>query len=230
MYNRAPTGGTCLTPAWVGIHDGDFDLYDRGARLPGFMVGLVEDGVPADVVAQFAGAAGTTVDTVLANTANDPPVICPGESVTAAVEHEVTGRQFFSYASMVIPSNDAFVANGDPQEHEIFNFFRFPVGASFTVPGAEVLDGGTEVNDEEMFSTAAAGQANNGDGADTPDGVVADHPGFIAGGRLLTDNPARDFTADGYTVLEMEVTSELIDEGISGFFGRLILGFLGIFF
>jgi hypothetical protein len=31
------------------------------------------------------------------------------------------GPYYFSYVSMVLPSNDAFVANGDPMKHMIFD-------------------------------------------------------------------------------------------------------------
>ncbi len=30
VENLAPTNGTSLTPFWFGLHDGNFDTYDRG--------------------------------------------------------------------------------------------------------------------------------------------------------------------------------------------------------
>ena len=33
VENSAPSRGTVQTPFWLGIHDGTFDLYDRGVAL-----------------------------------------------------------------------------------------------------------------------------------------------------------------------------------------------------
>lgn len=44
VVNEAPVNGTCGTPVWIGIHDGNFDTYNGDEPLPGFMESLVEDG------------------------------------------------------------------------------------------------------------------------------------------------------------------------------------------
>ena len=56
-------------------------------------------------------------------------------------------NQFFSYASMVIPSNDGFIGNDDPQAIRLFdNAGNFLGPVSFTLNGANIWDAGTEVN------------------------------------------------------------------------------------
>ena len=67
---------------------------------------------------------------------------------TFALDAGNAGNRFFSYASMVIPSNDAFIASADPTAHAVFDELGNFVGGSFVVYGSRVRDAGTEVNDE----------------------------------------------------------------------------------
>jgi len=51
------------------------------------------------------------------------PHICPGETAYIPFEIELIpgAVHYFSYASMILPSNDAFVANGNPLAFPIFS-------------------------------------------------------------------------------------------------------------
>ncbi len=60
---------------------------------------------------------------------------------------------------MVLPSNDIFVANDDQREHLVFDRRDRFRGADFIITGDEVLDAGTEVNDEIPENTAFFGQS-----------------------------------------------------------------------
>jgi len=130
-------------------------------------------------------------------------------SFTFTVDRSLASSRYFNYASMILPSNDAFIANGNPLAHEIFdadgNFF----GADFVISGDEVLDAGTEINDEAEESTAFFGQSAPNTG-ETEDGVVESHPGFESDGRILSadDFAGTDFTAEGYDLARITVTAE----------------------
>ncbi len=89
---------------------------------------------------------------------------------------------------MIIPSNDAFVANGNPLAFPIFDSAGGFLGADFTVLGSQVLDAGTEVNDELPMNTAFFGQKAPDVGV-PQGGVVSLHPGFLppSAGRILAD-------------------------------------------
>ncbi len=78
---------------------------------------------------------------------------------------------------MVIPSNDAFVANGSPVAHPVFDENGNFVGGSFYIKGSSVNDAATEVNDEVPANTAFFGQAAPNTGVDE-NGVIFDHAGF----------------------------------------------------
>jgi len=116
ITNSGPEGGTFLTPPWVAIQDGTFDIYDRGGEAAEFLERLAEDGTTDAIGEAFAdsgavGAAGviTGPDGVAAGPLD------PGESGSIVLTVDPTKSQFLNYASMVIPSNDAFISSpGDP--------------------------------------------------------------------------------------------------------------------
>jgi hypothetical protein len=213
IENLAPQNGTLLTPLWVGFHDGGFDIYDRDASLDLFpgTESLVEDGATQQISDRFAAVgAGEVQGTILgAEGANAGPIDI-GETATLFFEVDPTlaSSRFFSYATMVIPSNDAFIANGNPTAHPIFDEVGNFIGADFIEFGADVLDGGTEVNDESPVTTAFFGQAAPNTSVDE-NGVVTTHPGFNSvgsGGILDSAQFANaDFKAEGYQVARIRV-------------------------
>ena len=213
VKNEAPTMGTFQTPVWVGLHDGTFDTYDLGSAASAELERLAEDGNVADLQTAFdtaaVGAGSGTINGVLQGAE-----LAPGESASITIRVDPTdpNARYFSYASMVIPSNDAFIANGDPTAHEIFDATGTFLGASFTVLGTDVLDAGTEVNDELPANTAFFGQAAPNTGM-TEGANITDHPGFIPasmGGMAILDDPMfvnADFeNTVGYEMLSVEVT------------------------
>ncbi|MFK8024627.1 MAG: spondin domain-containing protein [Ilumatobacter sp.] len=212
VTNNAPAGGTFQTPTWVAVHDGSFDLYDRDAPVSPELERLAEDGAIGPLAALFAGS-GAGQDAI-AFGPNGP--IAPGDTGTVSFLVEVPRgqEQFFSYASMVLPSNDAFVANGNPEAHQIVDERGRITPVEFTVAGSEVLDAGSEVNDELPETTAFFGQAAPDTGV-VENGNVVLHPGFNepADGNILGSDMFGngDFTAVGYETLSFSVDAERVD-------------------
>ena len=149
--DEAPINGTCVTPVWIGIHDGVFDTYNGNEPLPDFMESLVEDGASGPLVAAFAADDGGVWD---GGVGMGP--ICPGEEATLNFEFEEAAagtKLFVSYASMILPSNDAWVGNGNPMQYPIIDESGAFMPVTIDVAGTAVLDGGTEVNDEIRANT-----------------------------------------------------------------------------
>ena len=217
IENLAPQNGTLLTPLWVGFHDGGFDVYDRDLSLDLFpgTESLVEDGLTEQISERFdAVGAGVVQGTILGTEGANAGPIDVGETATLFFEVDPTSSsRFFSYGAMVIPSNDAFIANGNPTAHPIFDEDGNFIGADFVELGSDVLDGGTEVNDESPVTTAFFGQAAPDTGVDE-NGVVEIHPGFnpVGSGGILDSPPFAnaDFKADGYQVARIRV--ELVED------------------
>ncbi len=212
IENAAPSRGAFQTPFWIGIHDGEFDLYDRDVPLGAS--GLV----PAPAVERLAedGATGPISEAFSTAQPNAPQAtlfgpsgpLAPGDRSSITLNVDPDRDLYFSYASMVIPSNDAFVANGNPRAHLLFNSRGRFVGDGFAVAGSEVLDAGTEVNDEIAANTAFLNQAGPDIGV-PEDGTVVLHEG-LRGDLMFPDgvlnHPAlmlADFLAMNYRVADI---------------------------
>ena len=223
VENLAPDNGTLLTPLWVGFHDGTFDTYDRGRPASAGLESLAEDGNTSLISREFISSGAGLVDgTITAPGGATPGPIDTGEttSLTFTLDRSLASSRFFNYASMVLPSNDAFIANGNPEAFEIFDENGNFLGADFVVTGNQVLDAGTEVNDEAEDSTAFFGQSSPNTGTDE-NGVVGLHQGFQADGRILSEPrfANADFTADGYEVARITVTTnDLPQQSVGGAF------------
>jgi hypothetical protein len=220
VENLAPESGTFLTPLWFGLHNGNFDLFNEGEALPiPPFERLVEDGLTAPISNYFASSGAGSVQGVVFGGPERPVAqISPGAKVSAIVniDDSILSTPYFSYAAMVIPSNDAFFANDDPFEHRLFDDQGNFIATSFDILGSEVYDAGTEVNDEIPTNTAFLQQPAPNTGT-TEGGVVSIHPGFRpagTGGVLDASRPFRgetinfanaDFKAQGYLVARITI-------------------------
>jgi hypothetical protein len=169
VTNNAPSGGTYLTPAWVGFHDGTFDTFTAGSPASAGLEAIAEDGNAGPLSGLFAGAG---IDGVVGGAP-----IAPGASTSAMFDLNADGsHNYLSFASMVLASSDFFIGNDNPLAASIAGVLGGSFkSVSFTV--AKVYDAGTEIND---FATSAGnglfgipgGQTGPNQGA-TQNGVVA---------------------------------------------------------
>ena len=187
VENAQPGRGVFLTPPWIAFHDGSFDTYDGGmpANVPlggNEVEALAEDGNNAPLTQTFEQRLPNAPQRQGVPGATGP--LGPGDRASVTLRVDPTVDRYFSYASMVIPSNDAFIANGNPLAHQIFDGSGAFVAQPFIVSGDETNDAGTEVNDEIPANVAFLGQAAPNTG-DTENGlVITPSPGFAAPGAL----------------------------------------------
>ncbi len=163
VTNEQPAGGFSITPVWHALHDGAFDMFDVGAAASAGLETIAEVGDPSVLDAAFAGSG---VSGVLAS-ASGPPPFTPGQSNSTTLDPvDPTLNRYFSFASMVIPSNDLFIGNDDSTGIEVFD-----AGGNFLGPltlevyGSDVWDAGTEVNDVTDGPAFVVGQ-DGGMGSD----------------------------------------------------------------
>jgi len=83
-----------------------------------------------------------------------------------------TDDTYFSFLSMVIPSNDAFIGNDDPLAYKIIDGGFQP--QVIDIFGSMVWDAGTEINDEIAANVPLLGQAVGNTGG-IEGGVVGLH-------------------------------------------------------
>ena len=166
VENLGPDGGVAVTPVWVGFHDGSFDSYDGGLPAERGLEQIAEDGNPMLISQDFrdnltyvqggvsgifpSGQVGTRVDGMVGNSA-----IIPGTSAISMFDITPDdSNRWFSYVSMVLPSSDYYIANGNPVEWDLMPLFSEAVSSlSFNVGlSGTITDAGTEIND---FNTSA---------------------------------------------------------------------------
>ena len=166
VTNNQPAGGFAITPVWVGLHDGTFDLFNPGAASSSALETVAELGETGPLMTAFAGMGPQTT---LTSGGALPPFL-PGSSnfVDLNVMNPALTR-YLNFAAMVVPSNDLFVGSPNPLAFPIFD-----AAGAFTGPltiqifGRMVWDAGTEVNNIGLgpaFVTgvdALLGTAENG--------------------------------------------------------------------
>ena len=197
VTNNGPANGVAITPLWVGFHDGSFDSYNGGLTSQQGLEALAEDGNNAVISADFQGgytyidnSSGSAVSArVLSSqpgsqrvdgsigSETGPPPIQAGQSASRSFSIATDGsNRYFSYAGMVLPTNDFFLANGNPLGIDLMSLYDGEGSVSFNIGGfnaSPVNDAGTEA---ESYVTSAAnglfGLAGGQAGPDSPAGSL----------------------------------------------------------
>ena len=197
IENTQADGGFAFTPFWLGFHDGSFNMFNSGEMAGNFMgvEALAELGDTTPISDRFANQAPAGVQTTLVQP-DAAPVFTPGESASASFSLDAVDNRYFNYGSMVVPTNDLFVGNGNALE--LFDDNGDFVGPlTIELYGSNVYDAGTEVNN--ILDGGAFVQGVDGTAGEAEGGVI----------RLFFDDPAApDYlnsilgvtTADGGTI------------------------------
>ncbi len=178
IENLGTSSDFFLTPLWVGLHNGSFDLFDNGSAASPGLETLAETGDPGTLMSEFA--APGRLQSVAADPAGfgsmpgQPPVIDPGNTAVTDISiMNAAAYRYFSFASMIIPSNDAFIGNGNPLAYELFDAAgNFNGTQIIDITAANIYDAGTEDN----TGLGAAFSAMGGSETETIGGTVSQGP------------------------------------------------------
>lgn len=158
ITSNQQVGGLFLTPLLTVLHDGSYDAFDPGSAASTGVETLAETGSPA---AEIGGAAAGFTTNVITSPGGfaGAPVIDPGESATIRIDNiDVTSDRYLTFLSMIIPSNDLFVGNGNPFAYELFDDMgNFTNISPIEITADEVWDAGTEANDNQGAAFNSAG-------------------------------------------------------------------------
>ena len=216
VSNLFAAGGLALTPVWAGFHNGTFDTFDLDSAASSELQALAENGDMSGIRASFA-ASSTGVDGAVFGPEGFPgaPVIEPGEVTSAYFSINNIDSGYFSFLSMLIPTNDAFIGNDRPDQYSLFDMLGKFVGLDILVLGSQVWDSGTELNTGfgSPFLVGAGAQ-----GRQDENSVVSVHAGLqiLSGGLSIIggstpagytiDALAADFTAAGFQVARIKIS------------------------
>ena len=165
------TNAINFTPILVASHRKGIRLYELGSPASDELTAIAEGGDTAPL------AAALDTDPRVADVQNSGGLLEPGQSVTVTVSAK-RGARFISLASMMLPTNDGFIA---------LNGVRAPRHGSVTYY-SQGFDAGSEPNDELCISIPGptCGGEGPSPGVDG-EGYVHIHRGMHGIGDLAPD-------------------------------------------
>jgi hypothetical protein len=150
VENLAPANSIALAPFRFGFGNGTFDSFDN--NQPAFLLGaatiaeapivtIAEGGSGSNWFPAFQ-AAEPNADLGSVFGPSIPPIL-PGESGSAVFDIDPTNR-FFTFGTMVVPSNDHFLGNANPTAFEVFDTSGNLILTSLTEDASRIWDAGSE--------------------------------------------------------------------------------------
>ena len=192
--NLLPTGGLAFTPVFQSFHDGSFDLFDNGSPASLGLEEVAELGSTGTLASEFAIAAPNGVSATSAG----GPIVGGGSVTTDFTITNPADARYFTFASMVVPTNDLFIGNGNNLAFEVFDAngnFNGPI--TITLFGTNVYDAGTEVNNADNGAAFLAGiDATQGEVEGGNVSLFITDPGYIA----YLDSLVGRTTAPGFVI------------------------------
>jgi hypothetical protein len=184
VENLAPASGVAFAPLHFGFHSGAFDAFNLGGVATAPIISVAEGGSgsawqPAFAMADPGSVRGTIGGLLLA-----------GASASFTVDVDPMVNPYFTFASMVVPSNDFFIGNDNPMEYRIFDANGNLAVTSIDQRASEIWDAGSEV-----FDPAAAAFVGTNALRTPQNSVVAFNFGELAAFDGLTTGAGYTFTS-----------------------------------
>ena len=180
VENLAVPNSVSFAPLRVGFHSGVFDAFNIGQVANAAIISVAEGGSGADWFPAFAAAdPGAITGTVLPNPAG--PLV-PGLTGTNTFTIDTDVNPFFTFAAMVVPSNDFFIGNDSPTRFRLFDAAGNLVVNDILQRARDVWDAGSEIFDP----AAAAFVGTNNLRADQNSVVAFNFAELAAFNGLLT--------------------------------------------
>jgi hypothetical protein len=202
VTNNQPNGGFAISPVWVGVHDGTFTTFTPGSTASASIQAVAELADTSKITADFTGHGAQT-------TVGGMPYV-PGASVTSFLNvADPATERYLSFAAMVVPSNDFFIANADPKAFQLFDAAGNFLGLrTIEIFGANVWDAGTEV-DNINFGAAFIVGDNIQDHVDANGTIMAVFGGGTDFSAYLSSIDGKP-TPAGYDISHLISSGDLI--------------------
>lgn len=146
IENLASQNSISFAPLHVGFNSGSFDAFNSGSPAGLEIISVAELGGGAQWQPAFAAADPTATRGAIGG------ALLPGASSSALFSLiDTTSNPFFTFAAMVLPSNDHFIGNDSPTQYQLFDAAGNLLIASITQTASDIWDAGSE-----SFDAAAA--------------------------------------------------------------------------
>ncbi len=167
VTNLAPQNSVTFAPLRVGFGNGTYDSFNNGQAAGPAIVSIAEGGSGSDWFPAFMAAEpNATLGTVVSN---PPGPLLPGATASNTFFVDPAVNQFFTFGSMVVPSNDYFIGNDSPTQYQLLDAAGNLQITSITQRAREIWDAGSETTDP---AAAAFLMGGNNDLRTPQNGVV----------------------------------------------------------
>ena len=147
--NLAPTNSISFAPLHFGVHSNTFDAFNLGQVATSAIISVAEGGGGQAWQAAFAAA-----DPAATRGTVGMPLF-PGMSRSLTVTVDTSINQYFTFASMVVPSNDFFI--GNDSAILLFNPDGSLARTSINQKARQIWDAGSELLDPAAAAFAVGG-------------------------------------------------------------------------
>lgn len=141
LRHLAPANSVSFAATHVGFHNGGFDAFNNGQIATAPIISVAEAGTGVAWRQAFAAAdPGATIGTIAGQ-------LRPGDSRSSTFLVDTAANPFFTFAAMVIPSNDFFIGNDSPTQYRLFDGAGNLLISSISQTAGQIWDAGSEAFD-----------------------------------------------------------------------------------
>ncbi len=142
VQNLAPVNSVSFAPLRFGFSNGSFDAFDNGAVATSPIISVAEGGSASTWFPAFQAA---EPNAVLGSVGG---ALVPGATAMSAYFLVDTSiNRYFTFGSMVVPSNDHFIGNDNPLEYRLFDMAGNLLISQIDQGARDIWDAGSEATD-----------------------------------------------------------------------------------
>ena len=139
-----------FAPLHIGFNGGSFDAFNLGQTPGAAIISVAEGGAGGAWQAAFAAADPTATRGTVGG------LLTPGATASKTFLVDPLLNPFFTFAAMVVPSNDFFIGNDSPTRFRLFDAAGNQQITQIGQKASQIWDAGSEV-----FDPAAAAFVGN---------------------------------------------------------------------
>ena len=154
IENLSPANSLSFAPLRLGFHNGTYDAFNNGQVAGPAIVSVAEGGSGA---AWFPAFRAADPGAVLGSVGG---ALLPGATASNRFVVNGTANPFFTFGTMVIPSNDLFLGNDSPTRFRLFDADGNLAIRTITQRGRDVWNAGSQAADPLNAAFVGGGDNN----------------------------------------------------------------------
>lgn len=154
IENLAPVNSVSFAPLRLGFGNGTFDAFNQGQSAGAAIVSIAEGGSASAWFPAFSAAEPS------ATLGSVGGALTPGNTASGTFLVDSAINRFFTFGTMVIPSNDLFLGNDSATGFQLLDADGNLLISSIVQRASAIWDAGSEIADPANAAFVAGG--NNG--------------------------------------------------------------------